>query len=335
MSGGTVLPIVNIKDIAKLAGVSYSTVSKALNDSPLVKSATKQRILAIAERYGYQRNLLATQLVSGKTRLIGLVLDDVSNPVFAHLAKDLNQALRSRDYRMLMAISPDGVALLNQLRVDGLILWGELIHAHPEILEAFSGLRMPAFILGTDETLTVPHISIDRESGIHEAVRYLTAYGHRRIGIVGNAQEIKVKAFVEAIVKMGLQVHPDWLIPAESTWEGGYRAMRDIQFHADSPTAFVGLNNLITKGVLRALLERGYSVPGDVSLIGYDNLPEMQHAEVPITTVGPSLEAMCTQSADLMITLIERRVHANPVILEPVLVERSSVARCRKADLPG
>ncbi len=317
--------MINIKDIAKLAGVSYSTVSKALNGSSLVKPATKSKILEIAEKYGYQKNLLATQLVSGRSRLVGFVVDNVRNPIFAHMANDLHLELQNHDYHMLLAISPDGVELLNQLRVEGIIIWGDLIHSDPDFLKRFHDLNVPGFILGTDEVLRIPHILIDRKACIHEAVRYLIAHGHRKIGFVGGSQEIKVNAFREAISEMGLETSEDWLIPADSTWEGGYRVIRDYAFHKESPTAFIGLNNLITKGVLRALLERGFSVPADISLVGYDNLPELKNAEVPLTTVGPSLEEMVSKSVSLLQTLIERPGNALPVVLKPALVERASV----------
>ncbi len=321
--------MISIKDIAKLAGVSYSTVSKALNDSPLVKPSTKRHILEIAERHGYQKNLLATQLASGRSKLVGLVLNNLSNPVFVNIANDLRKELVDLKYQMLLAISPDGVDLFNQLRVEGIIVWGDLVRDCPEMLRSVSTLRVPRFVLGTDESLAIPHVLIDRRAGIHAAVRYLTTYGHRRIAFVGDSQEIKVHAFEEAVRDMGLEFSKDYLIPAESTWEGGYRAIKSYKLGTEtSPTAFIGVNNLLTKGMLRGLLEMGYSVPEDISVIGYDNLPDMQNAEVPITTVGPSLEEMTKQSARLMATLIEDPNHAYPVVLQPTLIERASVAQC-------
>jgi len=321
--------VVTIKDIAGLAGVSYSTVSKALNDSPLVKPETKKRILEIAKSQGYQRNLLARHLVSGRTRLIGLVLDDVSNPTFSTLAKYLHRALRERDYRMILAISGDEAELLNQLRVDGLILWSDVVRTHPMLLDEVKTWNTNALVLGADEALPLPSLQFDRRAGISEAVQYLQSFGHQHIGFVGNSQEIKVRAFMEALVRLGLEMSPDYLFSSEPTFEGGYRALRYARPDKPLPTAFVGLNNLVTKGALRALLEMGYGVPGDVSLVGYDNLPDMQFAEVPVTTVGPVLEEVADVTADAIIALIEGRERQPIEVFAPVLIPRASVMECR------
>lgn len=317
--------MVTIKDIARLAGVSYSTVSKALNDSPLVKAETKQRILEIARAQGYQKNLLAKHLVSGRTRLVGLALAEVHNPIFAHLAHHLHRSLRAREYRMILAISPDEVDLLAELRVDGVVLWADVVQSHPRSLEPLIQSGRPALVLGADEPLALPHIRFDRKAGIFEAVQYLKSFGHRRIGIIGSSQEIKIRAFLEALAKLGLDLPGDHLFPAESTFEGGYRAIKYARRDRTFPTAFIGLNNAITKGALRALLELGKKVPDDLSLIGYDNLPDMQFAEVPVTTVGPLLEDVADIAADYLLQLIEGSTVPEPVVVAPVLIPRASV----------
>jgi LacI family transcriptional regulator len=329
--------VVTIKDIAKMANVSYSTVSKALNDSPLVKPETKRRIQEIARQAGYQKNLLARHLVSGQSRLIGLVLTNVHNPTFSTLAKYLYQALKERQYHLIFAISAEEVELFSQLRVDGLILWGEVVRNHPYLLNVVRQGTTPTLVLGSDEPLPVPSISFDRRAGIAEAVRYLKSFGHRRIGIIGGPQEIKIRAFLEALAVEGLQGSDDLLFPTEPSFEGGYRALRYADPTRKLPTAFIGLNNLVTKGALRALLEMGYDVPNDISLIGYDNLPDMQNAEVPLTSVGPLLEDAAERAAAAMADLIQKRAGKDdsapvPVYRLPsVLIPRASVAACRES----
>lgn len=328
--------MVTIKDIAQMAGVSYSTVSKALNDSPLVKPETKQRILEIARTQGYQTNLLARHLVSGRTRLIGLVLADVGNPTFSTLAKYLHRSLRSRDYRMILAISAEEAELLTQLRVEGLILWGDVIRTHPLLLEEIQTWNTHTLVLGADDRLSVPSVQFDRRAGISEAVQYLQSFGHRRIGFIGSSQEIKIRAFLDALARWDLEVSSDFLFPAEPTFEGGYRALRYARRDKALPSAFIGLNSLVTKGALRALLEMGYQVPQDISLVGYDNLPEMQFAEVAVTTVGPILEEAADAAAALMVALIEDD-EASPRVhnVAPVLIPRASVTDCQTIGEPA
>lgn len=330
-TGGT--HVVTIKDIAKLAGVSYSTVAKALNDSPSISSATKQRITTIARSQGYQKNLSASQLASGSSCLVGVALVEMNNPTFSHLALSLHRAFRNRGYHMILAVSLDEVDVLRRLRVEGLILWEDVMRRYPGVLSQLITWEAPTVILGTDDVLEVPHLRFDRKAGILEAVRYLRSFGHERIGIVGDSQEIKIRAFMEAMSELGLaEISEECLFPSEPTWEGGYRALKYARRDRPLPTAFIGLNNLVTKGALRALLEGGYSVPGDISLIGYDNLPDMQFAEVPITTVGPLLEDIAETAADMMIGMIEKHAARTVVVIEPVLIARASVGECSAPD---
>ncbi len=332
-SGG--MSVVTIKDLAKLAGVSYSTVSKALNDSTSISAATKARIREIAQSEGYQKNLAATHLASGRTRLVGVALVEVNNPTFSNLALHLHRAFRARGYHMILAVSLDEVEVLSRLRVEGLILWEDVMRTHPGVVSRIHSWKIPAFILGTDDVLEVPHMRFDRKAGILEAVRYLRSFGHDRIGIVGDSQEIKIRAFMEAMADLGLEeISGEYLFPSEPTWEGGYRALKYARRDRPLPTAFIGLNNLVTKGALRALLERGYAVPRDISLIGYDNLPDMQFAEVPITTVGPLLEDIAETAAAVMVSLIEKQTTETVVVIDPVLIARASVSECRPSADP-
>ena len=209
------------------------------------------------------------------------------------------------------------------------------MRTHPGVVDRLKIWRTPAFILGSDDELEVPHMRFNRKAGILEAVHYLQSFGHKRIGIIGGSQEIKIRAFMEAMPDLGFEEAGDYLFAAEPTWEGGYHALKYARRDRPLPTAFIGLNNLVTKGALRALLELGYSVPGDISLIGYDNLPDMQFAEVPVTTVGPLLEDIAETAAEVMISLIEHKQSSTSVVIEPVLIPRASVSECppsREAD---
>ncbi|MCY0880110.1 MAG: LacI family DNA-binding transcriptional regulator [Firmicutes bacterium] len=323
--------MVTIRDIARLAGVSYSTVAKALNDSPLVKPETKQRILEIAESQGYQQNLLAKHLATGRSRIVGIVLTDLGNPLFATMAHELERAFGVRGYHVMITASPQGVQLLSQLRVDGLIVWSDVLEKHPETVEYLHRRLVPSVILGSNnqQSLALPQIVFDRRAGIIEAVQYLKSMGHQRIGIIGNTnlQEIKVQAFLEVLSETSPQ--PQLFFPAELTWHGGYRAIHAAHWDREGPTALIGLNNLVTKGALRALIEQGIRVPEDMSLVGYDNLPDMECLEVPVTTVGPPLEEVARVASEFMLSWLKKDSGSTPPepirTIPPVLIARSSV----------
>ncbi|MCM3173763.1 LacI family DNA-binding transcriptional regulator [Paenibacillus sp. MER 99-2] len=322
--------MITIKDIAKLAGVSYSTVSKALNGDPRIKPATRQKVLAVAEKHQYRKNIMAQQLSTGRSNIIGFVLDELSNPLFSNISGNLHAELKKRGYQMILVVADDGVDIFSQLRVDGCILWDYALEDREAFWKKFATLNMPCFVLGTDEAPNSPYIKIDRKEGIYKAVQHLQSLGHSRIGFIGNSQNIKLEGYREALQRTGLEFEPHYVLPAHSSWEDGYFAIRNYSFGSESPTAFIGLNNLVTRGALRALLEAGYNVPKDISLIGYDDLPDMQYAEVALTTIGPPLEELAAQAAELIVSLIRGEQREYPVVIQPQLNHRSSTAVSRK-----
>ncbi|WP_342553395.1 LacI family DNA-binding transcriptional regulator [Paenibacillus sp. FSL R7-0652] len=322
--------MITIKDIAKLAGVSYSTVSKALNDDPRIKPATKQKVLAVAEKHQYRKNMLARQLSTGRSNIIGFVLDELSNPLFSNISGSLHTELKKRGYQMILVAADDGVDVFSQLRVDGCILWDYALDNRDAFWKKFATLNMPCFVLGTDEAPNSPYIKIDRKEGLFKAVEHLKSFGHSRIGFIGNSQHVKLEGYREALQRTGLTFNEDDVLPAYSSWEDGYFAIRNYTFGPESPTAFIGLNNLVTRGALRALLEAGYSVPRDISIIGYDDLPDMQYAEVALTTIGPPLDELAVQAAELIVSLIRDEQVDVPVVIQPKLNLRNSTAVCRQ-----
>ncbi|MCY0878940.1 MAG: LacI family DNA-binding transcriptional regulator [Firmicutes bacterium] len=323
-----------IKDIAKIAGVSYSTVSKALHNNPVVKEETRKRIWEIAEAHNYRRNFLASQLVSGRSQLVGLVLDNVGNPVFADLTTYIHEALLENQYHMVLALSRQSVDLMANLRVDGLIYWGNLTQ-DSDLAQQFISLKRPILVLGNDEPTDLPSLKINRKGGILTAIKYLKGLGHRHIGLIGNSQEIKVQAFRESLREAKLSYRQAVVLASRTTWEDGYRAVKEMDLDDKMPTAWIGVNNLVTQGALRAFLERGFKIPRDISLVGYDELPEMERAEIPLTTVGPPLRSVAETATHLILALIEGRAVSHETWIEPVLQIRQSTGPVSMAASEG
>lgn len=319
--------MLTIKDIALLAGVSFSTVSKALNNDPKIRPSTRMKIMKIAEKHGYQKNILATQLVSGKSNIIGFVLGELTNPLYSLVAKELDSKLKACGYRMISVMTSDGIELLYQLKVDGCIVWDTATANVLDSLKHFNGFSMPCFILGPMDHSDSPYMNIDRKRAIGTAVDHLISYGHRRIGFIGDSQAIKVQGFKEALKRNGLSLSTEDILSGGTSWEEGYLAMLKYEFSESSPTAFIGLNNLVTKGAMRAIFEKGLKVPEDISLIGYDHSPDMQYAEVAITTVGPSLEELTSITVEQIIALINGNQAEYPIAVESRIHERNSVAK--------
>jgi LacI family transcriptional regulator len=317
--------MITIKEIAKLSGVSYSTVSKALNDSPLVKKTTKQKILQIAEQHNYRKNILASQLVSGKSKLIGLALRDMGNPVFSHLAIRLHHYLQSYDYQMILTVASNGIELLSQLCVDGILYWGNMVSALPLVTEELEKCSVPAIILGAQASDKIPSIQIDRRAGFLDAIGYLYSRGHRRIGIIGMSQKEKLSGYLEALQAYKLEFNPDFILNANKSWEDGYAAAMNFRMDKGAPSAFIGINNLVTQGALRGFLEKGVKIPEQLSLIAYDDVQELEYADVPITAVGPRLDEIAELAARNIVSLINNQKVDSYIWIKPVLHERKSV----------
>jgi LacI family transcriptional regulator len=317
--------MITIKEIAKLSGVSYSTVSKALNDSPLVKPATKRKIIQIAEQHNYRKNILASQLVSGKSKLIGLAVRDMGNPVFSHMALRLHHYLQAHDYQMILTVASNGIELLNQLCVDGIMYWGHRTSDPLRLKKEFDKSGVPSIILGTHVSDEIPSVLIDRRAGIFEAVRYLLSKGHRRIGIIGDSQNEKVKSYLEALKEYHLEFNPGFILHAKRSWEDGYSAALNTVLDDGAPSAFIGTNNMMTQGALRGFLERGIKIPEQLSLIAYDDVQELEYADVPLTAIGPRLDEIAELATRYIVSLINNEKVDSSILIKPVLHERKSV----------
>ena len=271
----------------------------------------------------------ASQLVLGKSNLIGLVLEDVGNPLFAHLASQINYAMMETGYEMIVTLSSHGLDLLERLKVEGIIYWGDIDPAS-DFQSLLKKSMTPVLIVGSHALKNVACLCIDRELGIQKAIEYLMSFGHRRIGLIGNSQENKVASYQAVLKKYDLPFEEKYILPSNTTWWGGYSSVLSFMVNDHSPTAFIGINNLVTRGALRAFLERGLTVPTDVSLVGYDDLPDMDQTEVPLTTVGPSLDSLAHVSTSMMIHLIRGHQQSQEQIIEPVMYVRKSVGYCKQ-----
>jgi LacI family transcriptional regulator len=300
---------VTIKDIASLAGVSYSTVSKALNDSPLVKEKTKRKIFRIADQLGYVPNFAAKSLVSKKSNTIGLLWPTVERTAVSTLATHINNELEKHSYSMILSINEmdSAIQLFNRLKVDGILVFEEN-HANHVAIRPTS---IPIICYGESGNSEIPYIDVDRKNAIFMAVKYLYSLGHRRIAYIGDSgkriQKEKYIGFTEGVMKHGLQSHPDMVINTEGLgWQNGYIATKKLLASSFLPTAIVCASYELTIGALRAIKEARLSVPKDISLISYDNIPQMADLEVAMTTVGAPIEKIAKSIVRYLLEQIDK-----------------------------
>jgi len=328
---------VTIKDIARLAGVSYSTVSKALNDSPLVKPDTKRRIVELAAQLGYEPNLAAKSLVSRRSQTVGVLLPSLERVALAALVERINEALSSRGYEVILSILPpaSAVRLFQRLQVDGIVVFEEIA---PEGRAAEPlATDLPVVSIGASHVTGARLATVDvkRKEAIKEAVRYLAELGHKRIVYAGDArdadskQQEKVAGFLEGAFACGLA--PDAAVVVNSggnTWRHGYEAGRALLKLEPRPTAVVSGAFDVTAGLLRAVQDGGLRVPDDLSIVSYDNIPQLAELDVPITAVGAPVSAFAERIAGTLVELMNGVDDARgTTLLDAVLEPRASSVR--------
>ncbi|MBA4493571.1 LacI family DNA-binding transcriptional regulator [Paenactinomyces guangxiensis] len=320
---------VTIKDIAKVAGVSYSTVSKALRNSPLVKPQTKQKILQVAEQLGYEPNIAAKSLVSKKSNTIGVVWPTVERVALASLATKINDELEKRGYRMLLSINPiiSAISIFNQIQVDAILVFNEQVS--PYNIKS----KNPVLFYGEPGPSPYPTFLVDRKSAIKKALEYLYQLGHREIVYVGDLseknknQQEKFKGFKEGTEKLNLSSARSIAVNTKGLgWQDGYQAAKQIlQNHP--LTAIIGGGYDISLGVLRAVKEAGLTIPGDISLISYDNIPQAANENPSLTTVGPSVDKIAGLIAKSLLQLANEENLDTPALDAELIIRNSCAPR--------
>lgn len=328
---------VTIKDIARLAGVSYSTVSKALMDSPLVKPDTKRRIVDLADELGYQPNIAAKSLVSRRSMTIGIILPTLERIALSALVGRINDALAVQGYEVVLSILPpaSAVKLFQRLQIDGIVVF-ENISPEDQMIDWVT-TNIPVLTIGSSHISSSRYAMVDvkRKDAIKIAVHYLYELGHRRMVFIGDdrdsdsKQREKVAGFKEAAYECGLTAEQAAIINSmENTWYHGYEAGRRMLALEKLPTAVVAGSFDLTAGLLRAIQDGGLHVPEDISIVSYDHVPQLAELDVPITAVGSPVDAYAQRIAETLLGLIGA---SEPIrltsLLEAVIEERSS---CRK-----
>lgn len=318
-------------DVAARAGVSHQTVSRVVNGSSNLKPATRDRVLDAIDQLGYRRNLAARALVTGRTHSIGILTPGEPNFGKMSSVQAVEQATRNAGYYPLVTSSssePESVALalqfLRERSLEGLVV----VAPHDVVLEKLLALKsdMPVITLQTGGYDGGHAVSIDQEVGVREAVAHLRDKGHTRIQHVSGPSsyfeaQLRRKAFDAELDAHGLDafetLEGDW--QAQSGYECGLRV-------DPRATAVFCSNDQMALGVVHALTDSGRKVPDDVSVVGFDDIPESAHSLPPLTTIHQDFDGVGRRAVELIIAQLngEDAPYAEPFI--PWLVERSSVS---------
>ena len=302
---------IDIRVVAARAGVSIATVSRAINHVPTVEPALAERVWQVVGELNYFPNTQARALVSGRSRLLGLIVSEITNPFFPELIQEFEQVAVERGYEILIASTNyertkmEGCARrMLERKVDGVAVMTFGIEDF--LFERFAADNIPVvFIDAAPARPMSSFLTVDYRAGIHEAVQHLAVLGHRKIGFIAGPLRLRSAAarkaaFVESMRSIGLTSDPEWLVEGDHTLDGGRDAMQKVLALPDRPTAVLCSNDMTAIGVQHALFEAGLKVPEDLSIIGFDDIHLAEYTIPPLTTVRMSCKDLALRAVNLL-----------------------------------
>jgi DNA-binding LacI/PurR family transcriptional regulator len=329
---------ISITDLAKAAGVSPSTVSRALRDHPRISAQKRATIRALAQQMGYQPSQIARSLVTGRTKTLGIVITDVTDPFVAEVMKGAEQAGRETGYSLLFATSrrdPGQELLAARLligrEVDGLVVISS--RAAGQYAELLKSNGVPLLLVNHELNDRHAHsVRTDHRDGIRQAIAHLWQLGHSRIAFVagpegGRSSRERLEAFQEASDALGLLRVPEWIVDGRGLVEDGAKAFGTLWFLPERPTAVICYNDLTAIGLMAEASEAGVRVPGSLSVIGYDNIPLSGFTTPPLTTVDQPKETLGRTAVLNCIRALNGEDVADVVLPGSLVIRKSTACR--------
>jgi LacI family transcriptional regulator, galactose operon repressor len=326
-----------IREVADRAGVSVSTVSRVLNQYPFVSDDARARVLAAMATLDYRPDVAAQSMRTGTSRAVGFVVADISNPLFATIAKGVDAVLYSRGYSLVLANSQNDpqheaelISTLRQRRVDGLIaaVADERAPSLAERLDGFSTVLFDREVEGA----SADSVCSDHEQGLVEALERLASLGHRRVALIaGNQGQLgsraRVLAYHSHAARQGLDLDPALLRTVEPSRVSGYDVAQSLAALDYPPTAVIVAHNQITVGVLEAFRDLGISIPGEISIVACDDVDVTRLHTPPIDVVSRDLLELGRAAGTLLLErLADRDAPPRRIVLPTQLVVRASTA---------
>ncbi len=329
----------NLETIAHRCGVSRSTVSRVINNSPNVRPEVRERVLQVLQETNFQPNLAARSLAAGATHILGLVIPiNISHlfvdPYMPLLIQGISAECNARDYSvMLWLADPEYerrmiAQILHSGLIDGVIISSQLVG--DPLIEALLDRHFPFVVVGRVATpRSVFSVDVDNIAGACRAVEHLLQSGRKRIATITGplgtpAAADRLEGYYEALRSAGIDPDPEWVAEADFTQEGGYEAMNRLLEH--HPDALFAASDAMAQGALRAITAAGLRIPQDVALVGFDDMPFAAHMNPPLTTVHQPIEMMGTQAVNLLLEHLHHPEVDQPerVLLPTKLVIRES-----------
>jgi LacI family transcriptional regulator len=333
-----------IIDVARESGVSYSTVSRTLSGYEHVKASTREKVLRAAEKLGYVPNQQARSLAGGRSNLIGVLVPALSNGYISEIVRGVDEELAKSNYNLILYTThrhqgkeSSYVATIINGGADGLLLVVPLIST--SYLHALRQQSFPYVLIDqSDEMEQSPVVTATNWQGAYEATRYLIELGHHRIGFVAglpglNSAAERLDGYLTALADHGIASCPQLVVEGDFLETGGFQAAQRMMALPEIPTAIFASNDLSAFGVMEAIRQNGLRMPDDISVIGFDDIPQASIGFPKLTTVHQPLEQLGRQAVTMLLNLLENPTpDSRRVVLPTQLTIRDSCAAPRSSD---
>lgn len=329
-----------MKDIAKLAGVSTSTVSHVINKSRYVSEEISLRVNSAAQQLNYRPSALARSLKVNRTKTIGMLVTTSTNPFFGEVVKGVERSCYHQGYNLILCNTEgdhermrESINTLLQKRVDGLILMCSSLEGERiEVFEQYPDI--PVVVMDWGPMLfTSDKIQDNSLRGGYLAAKYLIETGHRQIGcitgpLVKHQAQMRYEGYKRALNESGLGFNANWIIEADFECEGGFEAFNQMLAKGPLPSAIFVCNDMMAMGVINAANAKGIRIPEDLSIIGYDDIHIAKFMSPSLTTIHQPKYRLGKAAVEALLNRLEKGATDPQVVqLEPTLVERDTVLK--------
>lgn len=328
---------VTIYDVAREANVSMATVSRVVNGNQNVKPATRKKVLEVIERLEYRPNAVARGLASKKTTTVGVIIPDISNNVYAELARGIEDIATMYRYNIILANSDQNedkeLTLLDTMfgkQVDGIVMMSDKVTE--KIQAAMDHSPVPIVLAGSvDEYKEVPSVNIDYFQAAYEAVKILIGNGHKRIAFISGPQsytitKFKLQAYKKALIDSGLEVDEALIVSHDGLYDSGVEAYVTLNKLANAPTAFFAGSDELAIGVIHGVQDDGKIVPDDVEVISFENSKLARMVRPQLTSIVLPLYDIGAVAMRLLTKLMNKeQIESQKVILPHRIEMRQSV----------
>lgn len=329
-----------LEDIARMAGVSRSTVSRVLNNHPYVRPEVRERVLRVVREVGYTPHAAARSLVTQRTQVLGLIIPEAvstlfTDPFFSLLISGITHACYAQGYHLMLSLfttSEQEAELSAQLLqggyLDGVILASTRL-GDPLMARLLEG-SIPFVLVGRHPDPRVSYVDADNVAGARMAVEYLLRQGHTRVATITGplnmaAGQDRLEGYKQALRARHLPIDEHLIVEGDFTEQGGMAAMGQLLELAERPTAVFVAGDTMAMGALKAVKDAGLRVPEDITLVGFDDLPQVAYLDPPLTTVRQPIAQLGETAVHILLDLIRYgRERVQRIVLPTELVVRAT-----------